>query len=296
MRKPLLIVLALACVLASVIADARIVHRERSVYSTILVDQRGSLICLQFSIQRHQRNQSCIDTRRPKEMVFTYTRMMMAGLLLNPDPARVLIVGLGGGTLPMTLAELYPDANIDVVEIDPAVVTVAHEFFDFEPTPNMQVFTQDARVFTKRAVLRGDTYDLIMLDAFNGDYIPEHLMTREYLEETRSLMSDAAVVVANTFSISALYHHESTTYQAVFGAFLNLKSGASANRIILASNQAVPDRGVLEERARELAPRVKRYGVSPRDYPRAMNATPDWDTSARVLTDQYSPANLLQNR
>ena len=61
-------------------------------------------------------------------------------------------------------------------------------------------------------------HDLIMLDAFNGDYIPEHLMTREYLEETSKLMAENAVVVANTFSISQLYHHESTTYQAVFGS------------------------------------------------------------------------------
>ena len=229
-------------------------------------------------------------------MVFTYTRMMMASLLLNPEPERVLVLGLGGGTLPMTLAELFPDAKIDVVEIDPAVVTVAREFFDFEPTANMQVFTQDARVFTKRAGLRGDTYDLIMLDAFNGDYIPEHLMTREYLEETSKLMADNAVVVANTFSISQLYHHESTTYQAVFGTFFNLTSGASANRIILASNMAEPTRSVLEQRAKALAPRLRKYGVRPEEYPRAMTTTPDWDTSARVLTDQYSPANLLRSR
>ncbi len=296
MRKLILIIVALACGLASTLGAARIVHRERSLYSTILVDQRGSLLCLKFSIRRNQRNQSCIDTRRPKEMVFTYTRMMMAGLLLKPNPARILILGLGGGTLPMTLSELYPDAAIDVVEIDPAVVTVAHEYFGFEPTANMQVFTQDARVFTKRAGLRGDTYDLIMLDVFNGDYIPEHLMTREFLEETQTLMSDGAVLVANTFTISRLYHHESTTYQAVFGVFLNLKSAASANRIILATSGELPERTVLVQRAKDLAPRVRQFGIRPGQYPAAMNATPDWDTSARVLTDQYSPANLLQGR
>ncbi|MCZ6712032.1 MAG: fused MFS/spermidine synthase, partial [Gammaproteobacteria bacterium] len=183
-----------------------------------------------------------------------------------------------------------------VIEIDPAVVTVARDYFGFEPTPNIQVFTQDARVFTKRAGLRGDTYDLIMLDAFNGDYIPEHLMTREYLEETRSLMSDGAVVVANTFSISQLYHHESTTYQAVFGQFFNLKSATSANRIILAISGELPERSLLQQRAQDLGPRLRRFGVKPAQYAKAMKTKPDWDTSARVLTDQYSPANLLQGR
>jgi spermidine synthase len=277
-------------------AQGRIVHRERSLYSTILIDQQGSLVCLQFSIRTDQRNQSCMDQRRPNEMVFSYTRMMMTGLLLRPSPERILMIGLGGGTLPTALAELYPDTEIDVVEIDPAVVRVAGEFFGYVPSANTTVFTQDGRVFIKRAALRGDTYDLIMLDAFNGDYIPEHLMTREFLQETRSLLTPGGAVVANTFSISQLYHHESTTYTAVFGRFYNLKTGESANRIILAANGPLPDPTIMEQRAADLAPRVRKYGISLSDHVKGLETRPDWDTSARVLTDQYAPANLLRDR
>ncbi len=277
-------------------AEGRIVHRERSLYSTILIDQRGSLICLQFSVRSDQRNQSCMDERRPDEMVFSYTRMMMTGLLLRPNPERILMIGLGGGTLPAALAELYPDSEIDVVEIDPAVVRVAAEFFGYAPSANTTVATQDGRVFIKRAALRGDTYDLIMLDAFNGDYIPEHLMTREFLQETRSLLTPGGAVVANTFSISQLYHHESTTYTAVFGPFYNLKIGESANRIILAANGPLPDTEMLKQREAELAPRIRKYGIRLRDHLKDLETRPDWDTSARVLTDQYAPANLLRDR
>lgn len=277
-------------------AQGRIVHRERSLYSTILIDQQGSLVCLQFSIRTDQRNQSCMDQRRPNEMVFSYTRMMMTGLLLRPSPERILMIGLGGGTLPTALAELYPDTEIDVVEIDPAVVRVAGEFFGYVPSANTTVFTQDGRVFIKRAALRGDTYDLIMLDAFNGDYIPEHLMTREFLQETRSLLTPGGAVVANTFSISQLYHHESTTYTAVFGRFYNLKTGESANRIILAANGPLPDPTIMNQRAADLAPRVRKYGIRLSDHVKGLETRPDWDTSARVLTDQYAPANLLRDR
>ncbi len=56
----------------------------------------------------------------------------------------------------------------------------------------MRVFEQDARVWVKRAATAPKRYDLIMLDAFNGDYIPEHLMTREYLAETRANCSPMA--------------------------------------------------------------------------------------------------------
>ena len=212
--------LIIGIAIVSAAADARIIHRERSLYSTILLDERGSTICLQFSVRQDQRNQSCKDRRNPDKLVFGYARMMMKSLLLQPNPQRILIVGLGGGTLPMTLANLFPEAQIDVVEIDPAVVTVAETYFEFQETDQIRVFLQDARVFTKRAGMRGDRYDLIMLDAFNGDYIPEHLMTREYLEETVTSWRRRGVA-ANTFAISRLYDHESATYQAVFGEFLS---------------------------------------------------------------------------
>ena len=292
--------LLLAAVLcAATLAEtlqAQVIHSQRSMYSTILIDQRGNVICLQFSVRSDQRNQSCMDTRRPQKMVLAYTRMMMAGLLLVPEPTSVLMIGMGGGTIPTVLAELYPDAAIDVVEIDPAVVAVAEQFFAFEATPNMRVITLDGRVFAKRAALNESTYDLILLDAFNGDYIPEHLTTREFLSEVKSLMKPGAVAVANTFAVSQLYHHESTTYQGVFGDFLNLKTPASANRVILAVNGPLPDNTAMRSRAAALDPSLRVYDVRLRDFVRQMSRKPDWDTTARPLTDQYSPANLLRNR
>jgi spermidine synthase len=292
----LITVTCLAVLLEPVTAGARIIHRERSLYSTILVDQRGSLVCLQFSVRSDQRNQSCKDLNRPRDLVFGYAKLMLTSLLLMPDPQRILVVGLGGGTLPMTLNELYPHAEIDVVEIDPAVLTVAETYFDFAENDQIDVIIQDARVFTKRAGLRGERYDLIMLDAFNGDYIPEHLMTREYLEETKALLSEDGVIVANTFAISRLYDHESTTYQAVFGEFFNATMPESANRIILTTGRPLPSLDDLAPVARELAPKLLPYGVRLQDYRRELSTTVDWDPNARILTDQYAPANLLQGQ
>ena len=277
-------------------ANAELIHRERSLYQTILVNKSGSTVCLQFSVRRDQRNQSCIDQRRPKEMVFTYTKMMMSALLLNPNPKRVLIAGLGGGTLPTALAELFPEAQIDIVEIDPAVVAVAKRFFGFTETAKLKVFTQDARVFTKRALIRNATYDLIMLDAYNGDYIPEHLMTREYLNETKSLLTDNGIIAANTFTVSRLYDHESATYYDVFGEFFNLRTAQSSNRVILTSQQPLPNIMVLGQRAKQLEDRLRPFGVNIRNYPKLLSSKVDWDDDVRILTDQYSPVNLLQHQ
>ena len=287
------LIFALALTFAA-FADARTIHTERSLYQNILVTQEGDLRCLKFTARRNERRQSCIDLGEPDLLVFTYTRMMLAGLLVAEDPQRILVVGLGGGTLPTLLGSLFPTAHITVVEIDPAVVKVAYRYFDYVADDRTKVVEQDARVFGKRAGLAGDQFDLILLDAFNSDYIPEHLMTREYLEETRALLTEGGVLVSNTFAISDLYHHESVTYEAVFGEFLNLRIPNSANRIVIATDGPLPLEGALDAAARRWQSILKPYGVQLNRYRRHLSREPDWDPDARVLTDQYAPANLLQ--
>jgi spermidine synthase len=277
-------------------AWGRVLAQEQSHYQNVIVMQQGTLRCLQFSVRRDQRRQSCLDTAAPRRLVFPYTRAMLAGLLLNESPQRILAVGLGGGSLPIALAELYPDAHIDAVELDPVVVRMAERYFGFERSERMRVFERDARVFGRRAAMRGERYDLILLDAFNAEYVPEHLMTQEYLEETRQLMAPGAVLVANTFATSRLYDYESATYAAVFVTFFNLIVDDTGNRVIIASNGPLPTRDALLEIAARLTPRLRRYGVHIRDYVPRMSTEADWDPLVQPLTDQYSPANLLRSR
>ena len=301
MRDP--IAARLACVLLvcavgvqASSSDRQVLHREQSLYHTILIVAEPSRLCLQFSVRENQRNQSCIDPRHPKRMVFAYTRMIMAGLLIVPEPRTVLVAGLGGGTLPTAFASLLPEARVDIVEIDPAVVDAARTYFGFQDNERIRVHVRDARVFVKRALQRGDRYDFIVLDAYGNDYIPEHLMTAEFLKETRDLLSPGGVVAANTFSTSRLYDHESETYRVVFGSFFNLRLRETNNRVVLASNGPLPARDLLRRNARSWRKPLAEYDVQITDYPRRMSTEVDWDTTQRPLTDQYSPANLLQNR
>ncbi len=277
-------------------ATAQVVHEERSLYRNILVRDQGSVRCLLFSERRASSRQTCMDLSDPDRLVFSYVRMMFAGLLLTPEPERILLIGLGGGTMPRVFATLFPDAHQDLVEIDPAVVRVAEQFFDFQPSANMHVHVRDARVFVKRALLADEKWDLILLDAFEADYIPEHLMTREFFEELQGILAEDGVVVANTFATSRLYHHESATYRAVFPTVATLRLEGSYNRILLAASQSWPDHATLAQRAAELAPRLLRYGVLIESYPDALRTQWSYEEDARVLTDRYAPANLLQGR
>ena len=275
-------------------AEGEVLHEEQSLYHTIMIVAEPSRVCMKFSVRDGSRNQSCINPRHPKRMVFGYTRMMMAALLLAPKPRAVLVAGLGGGTLPTALAELVPDVRIDVVEIDQAVVDAAREYFGFRETEHMRVHIRDARVFAKRALQQGRQYDLILLDAYSGDYIPEHLMTAEFLDEVRRLLPPGGVVAANTFATSRLYGYESATYRSVFGEFFNFKLRSSNNRVILATNGPLPTEAELRANARAWRKPLAPYDVPIASYPGRLSTKLDWDLSKRPLTDQYSPANLLQ--
>ena len=177
------------------------------------------------------------------------------------------------------------------------MVKVAEDFFGFKDSERLVVHTQDARVWTKRAALKSRRYDIIILDAFNGEYIPEHLMTREYLQETRSLLAPGGTLVANTFSISHLYDHESVTYQQVFGDFINFRIPESSNRMVIVPGTELDD-DALQDRAEALLDRLRPYSVPIKRYARVLirnrKARPDWRADARPLTDQDAPAHLLQ--
>jgi len=271
----------------------QLVHSERSLYRQVLVYEEAGTRCLCFTRGCTIGRQSCMDLARPERLVFDYAHMMLGSLLIEPRPKDVLIIGLGGGSLPRALSMLLPDASIDTVEIDPAVVRVARRYFQFVPGPNIRVYEEDGRTYVRRAQRTGRSYDLVMLDAYDHEYIPEHLLTQEFLREVRSLLRPGGVLAANTFSSSRLYNNESVTYRSVFGEFYNLKGN---NRVILARNGALPAVSVLQQQAGALDAGFRKLGFSMQDIMPRFSMSIDWDTRARILTDQYSPANLLNAR
>lgn len=281
---------------------AKVIHQERSLYRNILVEDNGDLRCLKFNVKSTKTQQSCFLKSQPRQLVFNYTKLLMTGLLFNDEPKRILIVGLGGGTMSNTLAQLFPQSQIDNIEIDPAVITVARDYFGFVENEQVKTYNQDGRIFIKRALLKKQAYDWIILDAFNGDYIPEHLMTKEFLQEAKALLSNNGILSSNTFSLSELYAHESATYKAVFGNFYQTSNKANSNRIILVSKKGFSadsinlNNSLNTDNINALNDKLSLYGVDIKLLYRNIISTKnkqDWPENTRILTDQFSPANLL---
>lgn len=112
-----------------------------------------------------------------------------------------LFIGGGGFSGPKQFLAAYPNATVDVVEIDPAVVDVARDWF-FAPVddPRVRVFVEDGRRFLAHA---DREYDVIVLDAYSRTYVPFHLMTVEFFEEVRERLAPGGVVVSNVIAATS---------------------------------------------------------------------------------------------
>ena len=184
--------------------------------------------------------------------------------------------------MPTALHTVLPRTVIDTVEIDPAVVSVAKNYFNFKPDGTLRVHVADGRKFVQQALKEGRRYDIVMLDAFDENYIPPHLLTREFLQEVKAVLAPGGVVAANTFTASRVYDDESTTYADVFGPFYNLRAN---NRIILAGTSPLPSVDVLRANAAKLEPRLIPLGVDANALIARFSSRKDWAASGKVLTD-----------
>jgi len=121
------------------------------------------------------------------------------------EPLRILCIGLGGGTVPSFYAESLPHCQVDVVELEPAVVHAAKEGMGFREWPNLKVFLEDGVTFAQNKVQEGaadvGVYDAVLVDAYDPDgNVPEALWSRgEGLVEALSngLLRRCGVVATN---------------------------------------------------------------------------------------------------
>ena len=296
------VMLTLAAVQSMPAAPAewgQLIARRESLYNTIFVYQQGSVVTLRFGRRAAVPIQSQVDLNNLREHQLEYTELVFCGLLYVPEPNSVLVLGLGGGVIPRELRYYYPEAVIDVVEIDEAILPLAKQYFAFAEDEKMKVFIDDGRMFIKKQ-LRGPhppQYDLIILDAFNGDYIPFHLMTREFLEEVRRALSPRGVVAANVFFDNQLFDAEWATFLAVFGRCEVFLGRFSGNAILLSGGSQVqmPSAAELLERARRLQEQRKFAFSLPAV---AQCIIPDLkpDSQALVLTDDRAPVDWLRQQ
>ena len=118
--------------------------------------------------------------------------------LLGRPLERVAILGNAAGTTARALGVYYPDAEIDGVELDPAVSSVGRRYFEMEDNPRLAVHDVDARPFLRSS---DERYDLVIVDAYRQPYVPFYLATREFFALVREHLTPGGIVALNVAAV-----------------------------------------------------------------------------------------------
>jgi spermidine synthase len=180
-----------------------------------------------------------------------------------------------------------PHVQLQTVEVDPMVDKLARQYFGFSVPAGQALAIEDGRQFLKKS---REPYDQIWLDAFNSDYIPAHMTTKEFLSLAKSRLTEGGIIIQNVFCGNSLYDAQIATFRTVFAKVFVFEGKRSGSCVIVASDRpSVAPAGLRKQAERldgrigaiDLLAEVGKCKVAP--------AVP----KAPILTDDYNPANLL---
>jgi spermidine synthase len=237
-------------------------------YDKPFILDQGALRFLHFDLERIQ-SLMCRDD--PDALCLRYTRKMMAFLLFNPHPARILILGLGGGSLPKFCYRHLPSATITTLEIDPNVVALREEFCVPADDERFHVLEGDGVDYLAR---RGVRKDIILVDAYDRNGSAPRLATAQFFRNVRRRLTLGGVLVMNIYGDTYERACQFARIRGVFGSrVIALPIREDDNLIVLAfrSDQAIRNWARRERLAHTLQ---KRFGLNFPRFVRKMQRSP----------------------
>lgn len=250
-----------------------IIKRARNFFGVKAIGQESTSLALMHGRTLHGR-QSTEPAYRNRPLTY-YSRFTGVGLLLNQFPRipdhpsiRVGVIGMGTGTL---AAYGQPGDYYRFYEIDPAVIEFSsgnNPYFTFvqSSSAKVDVVEGDARIRLQEELTRGEQhdFDVLVVDAFIGDSIPVHLLTREamelYLERIRGPRSVIAFHLSNsTLDLRPVVASHAYTYQLA-AVEINTPPGIHPTWVLLSKDPAAL-------RAPNLLAEVKELKASPKIAP-----------------------------
>lgn len=268
-------------------ADGVLAARE-SPYSSIFVVRDGDYLSLRFARDSRFWDETKIHLADPGELPLAYNRLMLVGLAYPPAPRRLLMLGLGGGSITRFLHAFAPDLALTGVELDAAVIDLARQYFGLEEGPGFAVVCDDGRLFLRRTE---QTFDVIMVDTFRGGVVPFHMVSREFFELARTRLAPGGCLVANLHAGSRLFDGVLRTLRTVFDRVDTYQSPERDNVIAVGVAGPPPTPAQLAGRATALQGR-HRFPYHLRTL-LSYGTQIEPDPEAAVLVDDFAPAEYL---
>jgi len=233
----------------------------------------------------------------PTQLVYGYEKVYAEAThyqSLRNDRLAALFIGGGGYTFPRFMEALYPESELDVIEIDPGVTQTAYASLGLARDSRIKSYNEDARMFLERQPDK--RYSLVMGDAFNDYSVPYHLTTQEFNERVRTWLADDGLYLVNLIDgprrdfLRAYTTTLAETFEHIYivPALRGWRESPRVTFVIIASDQPLD----LE--------RFRDIDAGDGETLLADTVLPDTDRDALLsegrlvlLTDQYAPVDQM---
>lgn len=277
----------------------RLIFEKDSVYHRIRIYEDATYRYLRFD----RSIQGGMVLRNPLISVLRYPDYIHLAWLFTPEIRRMLVVGLGAGSIPKRFVRDYPLVVIDSVELDPVVVEIAKQYFEVSEDRRHRITVLDGRQFIRRTE---STYDLIVMDAYFAEGIPFHLVTREFLRQVKAHLTPGGIVVANIVGavggtnsklFRAIYKTYATEFPGLYPFPVDFQHGHEEDTtrtiILIAAGKPGLTKQALSEAFAKLRREQKISSVAAPAFLEDFYALPIPTADVPVLSDDYAPVDIL---
>jgi spermidine synthase len=276
----------LALALPSVAAATEVLEKRESLYNNIFILGDADNVSMTFGQNKRFYTDSSMKLSDPGALTVTYTQFMTLGTAYPPKLDRIAEIGLGGGRTVSYLSAALPDTGILAIELDKDVVDLAKKYFKFQETARLRAVVSDGRAFLLKD---NEKWDVILIDAYRGPFVPFHLLTQEFYRLVKSRLNPGGVVVQNIEPSTMLFDSASATLQSVFPS-VDLYDGGGNVVAVGYDGPPVPQAELLA-RAAKVQERYKlRYDLTKLAAERRVLTRPE----GKILTDDFAPVETMR--
>ncbi len=186
----------------------RLLYRSETTDTIVEVVETDTTRAMHFGTPARQ---SCMWLHDPLQLQLPYTRSMMSFLLLLPDvPRRVLLLGLGGGSIAKFLLHQFPQCEIHAVERSSEVIAVARRYFALPESERLQVHAVCAEDFVAHGAIAGQ-YDAVLVDTFDSAGAAHCMGQQAFIDQCKSALNEQGALAINLWRGRATGYRDTLT-------------------------------------------------------------------------------------
>jgi spermidine synthase len=270
----------------AVAQESGLLEKRESLYNNIFIFGDRDQVSMTFGQNKRYYTESSMKLSDPGALTVDYTRFMTLGVAYPPNVERIAEIGLGGGRTVSYLTQTLPDAGILAIELDKDVVDLAKMYFKFQESARLRTVVSDGRAYLLKD---SEKWDVILIDAYRGPFVPFHLLTKEFYTLVKSRLNPGGVVVQNIEPSTMLFDSATATLKSVFPS-VDLYDGGG-NVVAIGYDGASIPQSELVARAGRATERWKpRYDFRQMASERRVFTRP----AGKVLTDDFAPVETLR--